>query len=52
MEKMINKEIVKLGSCKRCGDQKKVDKFGLCKECSQEVDYEYSMIYKIKDMEY
>lgn len=52
MEKMLNTDVVKEDICKRCGDHKKVDRFGLCKECHKEVDYEYSMLYRIKDMEY
>lgn len=48
------KEVYKFeieNKCKRCSDEKKVNKFGLCKTCQEEVDYEYSLLYRIKTMD-
>lgn len=52
MKKKSNDAILKVGKCKRCGDEKKVNKFGLCQECQQEVDYEYATIFRTYDMEH
>ncbi|MCK5764089.1 MAG: hypothetical protein KAH05_08215 [Clostridiales bacterium] len=50
---MIN-EVYKfeiIEKCKRCEDEKSVNRHGLCKSCQDEVDYEYSLLYRIKTME-
>ncbi len=52
MKNMMENMHVKVDVCKRCEDEKKVNKFGLCESCSAEVDYEYAVLYRIKEMEY
>jgi hypothetical protein len=49
IQEVYNFEIV--SKCKRCEDEKSVNKFGLCKSCQEEVDYEYSLLYRIKTMD-
>lgn len=39
------------GKCKRCEDEKTVNKFSLCKSCQDEVDYEYSLLFRIRSMD-
>lgn len=39
-------------TCKRCGDEKKLNRFSLCKSCETEVDYEYAMMYETKTREH
>lgn len=43
---------VKVGTCNRCHDEKELNKFGLCKNCQLDVDYEYTMLSNIRDMNY
>lgn len=40
--------------CKRCEELKTVNEIGLCKKCSEEVEYEYSLLYmsQARFMEY
>lgn len=52
MKNIIDSMNVKVDICKRCQDEKKVNKFGLCESCAAEVDYEYAVMYRIKEMEY
>jgi len=52
MKNIVNSTQFKVDVCKRCEDEKKVNKFGLCKSCQVEVDNEYAVLYRIKDMEY
>lgn len=52
MDKMVKGNDIRIDKCKRCGDEKQINKFGLCKSCDTEVDYEYSMLYRVKNMEY
>ncbi|WP_240841366.1 hypothetical protein [Acidaminobacter sp. JC074] len=52
MKNMMESMYVKVDVCKRCEDEKKVNKFGLCESCAAEVDYEYAVLYRIKEMEY
>jgi len=52
MDKNVQNNYVKVGACKRCEEEKKVNRFGLCKTCNQEVDREYAMLYGFKTMEY
>lgn len=52
MKNIIESMQVKVDICKRCQDEKKVNKFGLCESCATEVDYEYAVLYRIKNMEY
>ncbi len=50
--KNVQNNYVKVGVCKRCEEEKKVNRFGLCKTCNSEVDREYAMLYGFKTMEY
>ncbi len=50
--KVMKNSNTKLGTCKRCHDEKEINKFGLCKACETEVDHEYGILYSIKDMNY
>ena len=49
IKEVYNFEI--LSKCNRCEDEKSVNKFGLCESCQDEVDYEYSILYKINNMD-
>jgi hypothetical protein len=49
IKEVYNFEIA--GKCKRCEDEKSVNRFELCKSCQEEVDYEYSLLYRIKSMD-
>lgn len=40
-----------LKTCKRCGDEKKVNRHGLCTVCESEVDHEYAMMYETSSKE-
>jgi len=51
---LVVKEVYKFeldSKCKRCDDEKTVNKFGLCNSCQDEVDYEYSLLYRIRSMD-
>lgn len=52
IKEILKNSNVKVGECNRCHDEKEVNKFGLCKACQSDVDYEYAMLYNIKDMNY
>jgi hypothetical protein len=52
MDKIMKNSNMKVDTCRRCHDQKELNKFGLCKACQMEVEHEYALLYRVKDMEY
>ncbi len=52
MNNILDNMNLKVENCRRCGDEKKVNKFGLCEACAAEVDHEYAVMYRVKNMEY
>lgn len=38
-------------TCRRCGDESKLDQFGLCTKCNATVDEEYKLLYTDGTME-
>jgi hypothetical protein len=51
MEKYLNKDQWHVETCKRCGDEKKVNKFGVCETCDHEIDGDYASLYGTTEME-
>jgi len=51
MEKYISKDQWNVETCKRCGDEKKVNRFGVCDSCDHEIDNDYAGLYGYKEME-
>jgi uncharacterized OB-fold protein len=43
---------IEVMKCNRCGEESDLNPLGLCSECNTQVDYEYSLLYTCKTMEY